>query len=116
MQKLQNEFASITNSPKEQNKFCRLFTEMTSIMDSKNDFQESIQYYNDLKNDNDEKLKILLDEKLVQMIESSEELYVLIVCFFFFSIKNLCNFFFFSFQRKKSNGTFSKRNQQKSYP
>lgn len=74
MQKMHNEFASITASPKDQNAFCQAFVEMVSLDDSKDDLQASLQYYDELKKDNISKLKALLDEKLLEMIESSKNL------------------------------------------
>lgn len=70
---MQNEYAPITEAPKDQNAFCQTFVEMASL-DSKDDLQASLQYYDELKKDTISKLKTLLDEKLVKMIESSQYL------------------------------------------
>ncbi|XP_014205284.1 uncharacterized protein LOC106637132 [Copidosoma floridanum] len=74
MQKLQNEYTSALTSPKDKNTFCRLFTEMTTIMDSQDDLQSSILYYDELRSDNNSKLEILLEKKLNEIIQSSEVL------------------------------------------
>ena len=72
MQKLQKEYSSILASSKDQNAFCKTFVEMVALDDS--DFQASINYYDELRHDNSEKLKILFEEKLSETIDSSKEL------------------------------------------
>lgn len=76
MQKLQNEYSSILASPKDQNAFCKMFVEMVGLEEPKDDLQASVRYYDDLKADNSIKLKMLLDEKLEEVIQSSKHLYV----------------------------------------
>ncbi|XP_014226525.1 uncharacterized protein LOC106652218 [Trichogramma pretiosum] len=74
MQKMQSEYSSLICSSKNQNAFCKSLIEMSSIDELKEDFYSAEKYYDDLKCDNSEKLKILLDVKLTEMIESSKEL------------------------------------------
>lgn len=81
MQKLQNEYSSILASSKDQNAFCRTFVEMTELEESKDNLQASVRYYDELKDDNSIKLKTLLDDKLAEVIKSSENLYVHIIVF-----------------------------------
>ncbi|KAL7298272.1 hypothetical protein TKK_0008624 [Trichogramma kaykai] len=74
MQKMQSEYSLLVRSSKNQNAFCKSLIEMSSIDELKEDFDSAEKYYDDLKCDNSEKLKILLDVKLTEMIESSKEL------------------------------------------
>ncbi|XP_003426910.1 uncharacterized protein LOC100679439 [Nasonia vitripennis] len=74
IQKLQNEYSSILASSKDQNAFCRTFIEMTELEESNDNFQSSVWYYDELKDDNSIKLKTLLDDKLADVIESSKKL------------------------------------------
>lgn len=73
MQGLQNEYSTIVGSPKNQNSFCQILIEMAGL-ESKDSLPASIQYYDDLKDDNSSKLKILFDDKLTEMIDKLKHL------------------------------------------
>ncbi|XP_058792311.1 HAUS augmin-like complex subunit 3 [Phymastichus coffea] len=74
MLELEHEYKTISSSPTDKNAFNRFLLEMTSPEELKNDVQASAQYYEELRKDNTNKLQILLNKKLEEMIESSKNL------------------------------------------
>ncbi|XP_011498632.1 PREDICTED: uncharacterized protein LOC105362830 [Ceratosolen solmsi marchali] len=72
MHKLQNEYESNLASYKDQNIFCQKFVEMIADDNLKDNMLSYLHYYNELRNDNNYKLKSLLDDKILEMIESSK--------------------------------------------